>query len=348
MTIGQTASFSGEDLEYTTQGDQTDRKWTAVPESLSLSEMGWTGNQMYIYFRIKATETSCASAATTTGKEIPSRPTVPTSESIWTVRTEKSITISGVSGQEYRCGINDSWDEWKTIGDDDNSITFENLSPGTEYTIQNRHKSGRDETTGQEHFASFANSTTATTWPRIKTTSLETGYVGVEYSDQLEAVVAEGTTVSWSVMTGSSLPAGLTLSSDGIISGTPTAATSQAAAFSVTATIGEGTSSASSSRTFAINVLAGTPDISITSDSGTYTYGDTITISGSIAASTTPPASNGINAITEPAQNQVGLYLDDTQLATASVGDDGAFTLTYDTSDKGITPGETAQTLTVR
>ena len=348
MTIGQTASFSGEDLEYTTQGDQTDRKWTAVPESLSLSEMGWTGNQMYIYFRIKATETSFASAATTTGKEIPSRPTVPTSESIWTVRTEKSITISGVSGQEYRCGINDSWDEWKTIGDDDNSITFENLSPGTEYTIQNRHKSGRDETTGQEHFASFANSTTATTWPRIKTTSLETGYVGVEYSDQLEAVVAEGTTVSWSVMTGSSLPAGLTLSSDGIISGTPTAATSQAAAFSVTATIGEGTSSASSSRTFAINVLAGTPDISITSDSGTYTYGDTITISGSIAASTSPPASNGINAITEPAQNQVGLYLDDTQLATASVGDDGAFTLTYDTSDKGITPGETAQTLTVR
>ena len=348
MTIGQTASFSGEDLEYTTQGDQTDRKWTAVPESLSLSEMGWTGNQMYIYFRIKATETSFASAATTTGKEIPSRPTVPTSESIWTVRTEKSITISGVSGQEYRCGINDSLDEWKTIGDDDNSITFENLSPGTEYTIQNRHKSGRDETTGQEHFASFANSTTATTWPRIKTTSLETGYVGVEYSDQLEAVVAEGTTVSWSVMTGSSLPAGLTLSSDGIISGTPTAATSQAAAFSVTATIGEGTSSASSSRTFAINVLAGTPDISITSDSGTYTYGDTITISGSIAASTTPPASNGINAITEPAQNQVGLYLDDTQLATASVGDDGAFTLTYDISDKGITPGETAQTLTVR
>ena len=138
------------------------------------------------------------------------------------------------------------------------------------------------------------------------------------------------------------------MSSDGIISGTPTAATSQAAAFSVTATIGEGTSSASSSKTFAINILAGTSDISITSGSGTYTYGDTITISGSIAASATPPASNVINAITEPTQNQVGLYLDDTQLATASVGEDGAFTLTYDTSDKGITPGETAQTLTVR
>ena len=348
LTIGQTASFSGEDLEYTTQGDQTDRKWTAVPESLSLSEMGWTGNQKYIYFRIKATETSFASEATTTGVQFPSRPTAPIVAGTVTGSTENSITIGAQSGQEYRCGINDSWDEWKTIGDDDNSITFENLSPGTEYTIQNRHKSGRDETTGQEHFASFANSTTATTWPRIKTTSLETGYVGVEYSDQLEAVVAEGTTVSWSVMTGSSLPAGLTLSNDGTISGTPTAATPQMATFTVTATIGEGASSTSNRKALSINVLAGTSDISITSGSGTYTYGDTITISGSIAASATPPASNGINTITEPAQNQVGLYLDDTQLAIASVGEDGAFTLTYDTSDKGITPGETAQTLTVR
>ncbi len=348
LTIGQTASFSGEDLEYTTQGDQTDRKWTAVPESLSLSEMGWTGSEMNLYFRIKATETSFASEATTTGVQIPSRPTAPIVAGTVTGSTENSITIGAQSGQEYRCGINDSWDEWKTIGDDDNSITFENLSPGTEYTIQNRHKSGRDETTGQEHFASFANSTTATTWPRIKTTSLETGYVGVEYSDQLEAVVAEGTTVSWSVMTGSSLPAGLTLSNDGTISGTPTAATPQMATFTVTATIGEGASSTSNRKALSINVLAGTSDISITSGSGTYTYGDTITISGSIAASATPPASNGINAITEPAQNQVGLYLDDTQLATANVGDDGAFTLTYDTSDKGITLGETAQPLTVR
>lgn len=82
--------------------------------------------------------------------------------------------------------------EWKTISSDSNSITFENLSPGTEYTIQNRYKSDRDDTTGQEQFASFANSTTATTWPRITATSLKTGYVGVPYSAQLEAVVAEG------------------------------------------------------------------------------------------------------------------------------------------------------------
>lgn len=44
----------------------------------------------------------------------------------------------------------------------------------------------------------------------------------------------------------------------------------------------------------------------------------------------------------------MGLYLDDTQLATANVGEGGAFTLTYNTAQKGITPGEPAQTLTIK
>ena len=343
--INFNSGLDSDTLEYATE--QTNPEWKDVPSGAALSDMGWTGNQMYLYFRIKATETSFASEATTTGVQIPSRLTAPIVAGTVTGSTENSITIGAQSGQEYRCGIGDAWGEWKTISSDSNSITFENLSPGTEYTIKNRYKSDRDDTTGQEQFASFANSTTATTWPRITATSLKTGYVGVPYSAQLEAVVAEGTTVSWS-LENSSLPGGLTLSSDGTISSTPTTATPQMATFTVTATIGEGASSTSNRKALSIIILAGTSDISITSGSGTYTYGDTITISGSIAASTTPPASNGINAITEPAQNQVGLYLDDTQLATANVGDDGAFTLTYDTSDKGITLGETAQPLTVR
>ena len=305
LKIPSNAGFSADDLEYTTQGYQTVRKWTAVPESLSLSEMGWTGNQMYIYFRIKATETSFASEATTTGMQIPFRPTAPTSESIWTVRTEKSITISGVSGQEYRCGIGDDWGAWKTISSDSKSIKFEDLEPGTEYTIQNRYQSGTDESY-QEQFASFANSTTVITWPLITATSLETGYVGVPYSAQLEAVVAEGTTVSWSVMTGSSLPAGLTLNGNGTISGTPTTAGHSSVTIKVAILGSLGEEKASNMKQLPIIIHAGTSDVSITSSSGTYTYGDTITISGSIAASTTPPASNGINAITEPDRTRWG------------------------------------------
>ena len=154
--------------------------------------------------------------------------------------------------------------------------------------------------------------------------------------------------MSWSLMQGSSLPAGLTLNGNGTISGTPTTAGQSSVTIKVAILGSLGEEKASNMKQLPIIIHAGTSDVSITSSSGTYTYGDTITISGSIAASATPPASNGINTITEPAQNQVGLYLDDTQLAIASVGEDGAFTLTYDTSDKGITPGETAQPLTVR
>ena len=256
---------------------------------------------------------------------------------------ENGIEIAYAEGLTADAPTSDWTTANKTASGTVYSATIGQLSPGTPYVFFARYKEGEYHKPSPPIVSDFV----PYTKPKINTTSLPNAYVGVEYSQKLEAEAAEGIAVNWVIFSGS-LPAGLTLSSDGIISGTPTAATSQAAAFSVTATIGEGTSSASSSRTFAINVLAGTPDISITSNSGTYTYGDTITISGSIAASTTPPASNGINAITEPAQNQVGLYLDDTQLATASVGDDGAFTLTYDTSDKGITPGETAQTLTVR
>jgi hypothetical protein len=57
----------------------------------------------------------------------------------------------------------------------------------------------------------------------ITTTSVLSGNVGDGYSTTLAA--AGGTTpYTWSLANGSSLPSGLTLTSDGIISGTPQAA----------------------------------------------------------------------------------------------------------------------------
>jgi hypothetical protein len=59
--------------------------------------------------------------------------------------------------------------------------------------------------------------------PSISTTSLANGAVGTAYSATLAATGGAGT-LSWSLATGSSLPAGLSLSSAGAISGTPTSA----------------------------------------------------------------------------------------------------------------------------
>ena len=59
--------------------------------------------------------------------------------------------------------------------------------------------------------------------PGITTTSLASGTVGTAYSATLQASGGAGT-LTWSLASGSSLPAGLSLSGSGTISGTPTAA----------------------------------------------------------------------------------------------------------------------------
>ena len=81
--------------------------------------------------------------------------------------------------------------------------------------------------------------------PQITTESLPGGTVGTAYG---QALAADGTTpISWSVTSGA-LPAGLTLSSDGKITGTPT--TAGESKFTVTATNASG----SASKAFTITV----------------------------------------------------------------------------------------------
>ena len=341
LTIAPNAGISAGNLEYTTQLSQSAQEWDAVPESLALSEMGWTGNQMYLYFRIKATETSFASEATTTDVQIPPRPAAPTNAATVTNKTENTIMTSSEAGQEYRCGTGDTWGDWQTASD--RSITFENLSPGTEYTIQNRYPSGRNEATAQEHFASFTNSTTSVTLPSITTTGLETGYVGVAYSAQLEAAVAEGTNVTWS-LENSSLPAGLTLNGDGTISGTPTAA----GQFSVTVKVtifGEwGEERASKMGQLSIIIsksdaeLGGLTVSGNTGFDGHFQYGDVITVTF------TPERSEGISthALVEGTASltYANAEGEEVTLATAAAQADGSFELSYDTGEKKLPIGE--------
>jgi len=90
--------------------------------------------------------------------------------------------------------------------------------------------------------------------PAITTTSLPSGNIGIVYSKQLTCTGGAGGTVSWAITSGS-LPAGsgLTLNTaSGIISGTPTAATTYT--FSVAVTVGTQTS-APQAFTLVINSL---------------------------------------------------------------------------------------------
>lgn len=114
-------------------------------------------------------------------------------------------------------------------------------------------------------------------------TTLPTGYAGSAYAQTLAATGGSGTGYAWSVSSGSSAPAGLTLSSAGVLSGTPT--TTGTPSFSVTVTDSVGNKATA---TFSMTIAAG---ISITtSTSLPYAY------EGSVYAPVTLAATGGSGA----------------------------------------------------
>jgi hypothetical protein len=99
--------------------------------------------------------------------------------------------------------------------------------------------------------------------PTISTVSLPAGAVNTAYNQTLDAT--GGTTpYNWSVSSGT-LPAGLSLSTGGVLSGTPP--TAESSSFTVRVT---GANGASSTKDFSvtINAAAPPPTINLSSDSG--------------------------------------------------------------------------------
>lgn len=92
--------------------------------------------------------------------------------------------------------------------------------------------------------------------------TLPAGYVGSNYSQTLAATGGSGTGYTWSVTGGSTLPAGLSLSTAGVLSGKPTATGTPS--FSITATDSVGnTASATFSTTISAGVSISVPTLPI-------------------------------------------------------------------------------------
>lgn len=250
--------------------------------------------------------------------------------------TPNSITLKeqmgGQNGVEYGYvegtdgGTPDNWQK---------SPVFENLKPGTPYTFYARYA-------GNDYYKPSAVSTgsqTIYTAPKITMESLPDAVYNVPYSVRLTAE-AQGE-VSWSV--DGALPEGLTFYMN-TIHGTPTES-GKTYEISVTATA----NGVTSTKTLSITVGKGTPDIDLDASGQepyVFTYGDTITIQGTVTASSQTPATN---ALTGPGINQAALFLGDEQITDpVDVGADGSFTITYDTRSKGIQATGQAQDLTVK
>ena len=120
-------------LEYALS--QPDSDWKDVPSSAALSEMGWTGNQMTVYFRTGATESAFASAATQSPLNIPARPAAPNGLNLmdWT-----DVSVTYYVGEGVQCRLNNEGD-WVTPEPDETDYTFTGLTPQTTYTIYARY-----------------------------------------------------------------------------------------------------------------------------------------------------------------------------------------------------------------
>jgi len=106
---------------------------------------------------------------------------------------------------------------------------------------------------GDESTKALSIVVTANSVPAITTTTLPAGAVGSAYSQSLGATGGDGT-LTWSVDSGS-LPAGLSLSSGGVISGTPT--TQGASSFTVRVADGDGVTGGGDEDTQALGITVG-------------------------------------------------------------------------------------------
>src|SRR6478672_7063124 len=166
--------------------------------------------------------------------------------------------------------------------------------------------------------------------PHITTTSLPGGTVGQAYSQTLQATGGTGTLV-WSLSAGS-LPAMLSLSSDGVISGTPTNAGPKDFTVRVTDTLNQ---SDTQSLSIVISAALAITTNSLPDAEVDKNYNRTLQRSGGVAPftwSVTPPLPNGLD-LNASAGRITG---------KPAAGTDGDYTLTFTVQDSSTPTPQTA------
>lgn len=277
-----------------------------------------------------------------------------------------SLTVSGnamVDTEGRTGGIINGFSDSFQIGADGESggIVF-NGNSGTVYgnvTLQEDLEIGTDETLtiGKDASLTVPDETTltnngtiinkgtltgdvggiGTVTPKITTDSLPNGTVGTAYNQTL---IADGTApITWSV-TGGSLPDGLSLSEDGVLSGTPTAETAEKDfTFTVTATNDAG----SDSKEFTLTIGVA-PVYSITADPLKLDFG-TLTEGYTPASQTVTIINNGNQPLTlnQPVSTE---HFEVGNLSTLTLPANGTATFTVQ-PQAGLAAGTYSEDITV-
>ncbi len=129
-----TGTKTGMEYGVVTSEQSSPGEWKACTDDMTLENLGWAGSEMTVQFRTAATIGQGGKYASepTQALTIPARPESPTAPTVKD-KTDKSITISTTDGIQYRLGNDEQWQSGK-----DGSLTFDNLTEGTKYTIYAR------------------------------------------------------------------------------------------------------------------------------------------------------------------------------------------------------------------
>ena len=159
--------------------------------------------------------------------------------------------------------------------------------------------------------------------PKITTTSLSEGTVNTAYNQPL---AADNNPTSWSVTNGT-LPDGLTLNSDGTITGTPTAA--GASTFTVTATNDSGSDSKEYTLTIAPKQTVSVTGVSLNKTSTELTVGQSETLTATVE----PSDATNKNVTWSTSDARIATVTDGVVTAVSA----GTATITVTTEDGGFT-----------
>jgi hypothetical protein len=180
--------------------------------------------------------------------------------------------------------------------------------------------------------------------PSITTTSLPNGTVGTAYSATLQASGGAGT-LTWGMASGSTLPAGLSLSSSGALSGTPT--TPGASAFTVKVTDSSGAQG---------GPLAATQQLSLTIKPATLTITTTSLPNGVVATAYsqniqtsggTPPITWSVTSGTLPAGLALTNGANGVGVISGTPTAYGSSTFTVTATDSSTPPQTASQQFTI-
>ena len=176
-------------LEYALS--QSDPNWQNVPSDVALSEMGWNGTAIYLYFRTEATDSAFASSATTTPITAPARPTASNDLNLMDY-TDVSVTYYVGAGVQCRLGNEEAW---VTLGQNETDHTFTGLNPQTTYTVYARNPATESQFASAEASAEVTTKSSASEVPEM-TYEVTANSITLSYSAPWQYQTSDGDWVS--------------------------------------------------------------------------------------------------------------------------------------------------------